>query len=154
MEKHSSDSAYLRSVIDAIPTPIFVVDGDVRILDTNRAAAQMISDPPEVVLRRMCGEVLHCLYESQSTKGCGKTRHCPDCVVRNAVKEAVKGKQVVRKKTEMKLDERGEVRQLQLLITTAPFEYNGASLILLTLEDVTELVTVHSQQYLRMPPRI
>jgi len=42
----------------------------------------------------------------------------------------------------MQLEERGEVRDVHFLVTAAPFEYGGASLVLLTLEDITELSTL------------
>ena len=53
----------LRSVLDAMPSAVLVVDEDVRIIDANRAALTLIGssrDGSRDLLR--AGEALHCLH--------------------------------------------------------------------------------------------
>ena len=134
-----SNADYLRTVLDASPTAFFVVDNDVRILDMNLAAFQISGSTSEITLKRLCGEVLHCIRIEGSDEECGKTDHCPDCVIRNAVQESAQGRQVARRKTDMQIEVQGQARDVCFLVTTSPFHYNGASLILLALEDITDL---------------
>ena len=92
----TADERYLRTVLDAIPLPVLVVDDDVRILDANREALRLLGDEPEIILRRRGGEVLHCIYAQQALDGCGTSDVCPDCTIRRAVNSAHLGKGVAR----------------------------------------------------------
>jgi nitrogen-specific signal transduction histidine kinase len=39
-------------VLDAIPSPVFVVQEDVRIVDFNTAASKMLADDRQLIIRR------------------------------------------------------------------------------------------------------
>ena len=131
-----------RTLADALPAPLFVVDEDVRILDANQAAHQMLNSPPEIVLRKLCGEVLHCNDERQSEQGCGETVSCPECVIRKAVRKAYEGEQAFRMKYTMHLNNNHGTQTVHLLITASAFERQGDKLALLTLEDITDLTSL------------
>jgi hypothetical protein len=131
----------IESILEAIPLPIFLVDEDVRIFWSNQSAAPLLPDmDPDRVFLRRCGEVMHCLHAVESNLGCGRTEFCKDCLIRNSVQESINGQRVVRKKNKMRMVGKGRVVELNLLVTTAPFTYRDASLVLLILEDVSELM--------------
>ena len=139
-EEFFSHDGYLKAVFDAVAAPLFVVDDDVRILDANVAGLRLVADPPQVLLRRPCGDVLHCINTVEPTQGCGKTKACPDCVVRNATREAMTGQRVSRQRAPLIIQEGGEVRDAHFLVTASPFEYGGVRRVLLSLEDITDLI--------------
>ena len=128
------------TVLDAIPSPIFVVDDDVQIIGYNLAASQMLAQEPDLVLRQRAGEILHCLHSTETPGGCGRSVVCKECPVRNSVKEALSGHQVVRTRARMELVQGDEVKEIFLLATTASFAHQGQSLVLLILEDISELM--------------
>lgn len=128
------------AVLDAMPTPVFVVDDDVRIIGYNLAASQMLVQEPELVIRRWAGEVLHCVHATETPAGCGQAEPCRDCPVRNSVAESIRGHRVARKRARMELVGEKGVTPIYLLVTTAPFIHQGKSLVLLTLEDISELM--------------
>jgi PAS domain-containing protein len=128
------------TVLDTIPSPIFVVDDDVQILGYNLAASQMLAQEPDLVLRQRAGEILHCLHSTETPGGCGRSVVCKECPVRNSVKEALSGHQVVRTRARMELVQGDEVKEIFLLATTASFAHQGQSLVLLILEDISELM--------------
>ena len=132
------------SVLDAIPSPILVVDDDVQIIGFNLAAAEMVTENPEMVIRRRAGEVLHCLRSTEGPEGCGTAESCKKCPVRNSVNESVQGHRVVRKRAKMELLRRGRAVPLYVLVTTAPFTHQGRPLVLLILEDISELMELKS----------
>jgi PAS domain-containing protein len=134
----------LAAVLDAIPSPILVVDDEVQILSYNLAASQLLGQNPELVLRRRAGEILHCLHSTEVPEGCGRAAPCSDCPVRNSVNESVHGQRVVRKKARMQLVSEGQPVELYLLVTTAPFTCQDRSLVLLILEDISELMELKS----------
>jgi PAS domain-containing protein len=134
----------LTAVLDAIPSPILVVDDDVQIIGYNLAASQLLAQNPELVLRRRAGEILHCLHSTEKPEGCGHAAPCSDCPVRNSVNESVHGQRVVRKKARMQLVSEGQPIELYLLVTTAPFSHEDKPLVLLILEDISELMKLKS----------
>lgn len=135
-EGTNRDDLY-KALIDAIPDPVFVVDGDVRVLDCNPAAAEMVGDSMFVLNERGC-DMLHCL--NASSQGCGLAAACRGCAIRNSVSLALKGERP--RRTRYKLERMGREGPVvsHLLVTAAPFNYQGSRLVLLILEDISELV--------------
>jgi hypothetical protein len=125
-------------VFDAIPNPIFVVDGDARILDCNAAAAQMTGEA--LALGRRAGEVLLCIQALATPEGCGRSPACPDCALRNAVAQAFAGAQ--QRRARHRIATHPGAPEVDLLVSTTPIRYRGQALVLLVLEDVTELVAL------------
>lgn len=132
------DAKDSRILFDAMPSPAFVVDGDVRIVDANRAALPFLGPEPEKVLHERGGNVLRCINAAESAGGCSTAKACKSCVIRSSVK-AIAGDETVRVRTDMQLLTNGETRDSHLLVTVAPFDYEGARYALLILEDITEL---------------
>ncbi len=127
-------------VFDAIPSPIFVVDGDVKIYAYNNAAAALLAPNRSTIIRRRGGEALHCLHSQSVPEGCGRAPLCTDCVIRNSVVEAIQGNKVVRKRHKMELVRHEHILEIYTLITTSPFAFQGADLVLLVVEDISEIV--------------
>lgn len=128
------------SILDAIPSPILVVDDDVQIIAFNQAASELVGQEPETVIRRRAGEVLHCLHATEVSAGCGRAESCQACPVRNAVSESFQGRGVVRKRARMELVKGDSTIQIYLLVTTAPLTYKDQALVILILEDISELM--------------
>lgn len=140
--KRPADEAFLRSLLDAIPSMVFVVDEDVVVLEANRAAHRVLGGNPEVALRRLCGEVLHCLHsgcggEPGGPSRCGTTDSCETCVLRVSTRAAREGFRVERKPYTMLLEEGGVERRIHLEVTATAFQHGTTTLTLLILEDVT-----------------
>jgi len=135
-----SNGKYLRSVLDAIPSVILIVDRDLCILDANREAARVLGPRPDLLLRRLCGEVLDCLHASTHEGGCGSTPFCNDCVIRRSVAAVCDGAPMIRRAGQMRIHKAGKTQEPWFLVTAASFAHEGQELVLLVLEDVTELV--------------
>ena len=131
---------FLRSVLDAMPAFVFVVDEDVSFIESNRAASRLLSATGGEILRRRSGEVLQCIHSSETPEGCGGAPYCKDCVIRNSVGEAFKGEHVVRQRAKLELVSNGKVRDFYALITASPFAHGNRRLVLLVIEDINELV--------------
>ena len=132
------------SILDTIPSPIFLVDDDVQILGYNLAASNLLAQDPEMVIGHRAGEMLRCLHATETTAGCGRSKACQDCLVRNSVYESLRGRRVVRRKTKMELGPEGLSREIYLLVTTAPPNFQDNSSVLLILEDISELMEIKS----------
>lgn len=138
------DPVACRKVLDAIPLPVLVVDEDVRIHDYNAAAEPLLGPDRTVSFHRRGGEVLHCLHSTDVPEGCGHGPVCQDCVVRNSVNAAFRGEKVPRTRTRMQLVADGKVTEVFLLVSAARLDMEDRRLVLLTLEDVNEMVTLEA----------
>jgi hypothetical protein len=129
----------IRSVFDTLPSIIFVVDDDVRIQEYNKAAAEFLLVNRSSILKRRGGEVLHCLRSFDVPKGCGHGPLCKDCVIRTSVTKAFDGKRIVRRRTRIEIIRNRKKIEIYALITANPFNYNGRPLVLLIIEDISEI---------------
>ncbi len=130
----------LRETLDANPSFLLLVDCDARILWANRAAADLLGEEPQLLQRKVCGEVLHCLHSQEPAGECGSSTNCKVCGIMSSVEAAAKGESVMRQELSMSLQTPQGLREARFLVTAAPFDFEGARSVLLTLEDVTELL--------------
>lgn len=131
---------FFSQVFNALPSPLFVVDEDVRILYLNSAASEALGRRGTSVYMQRGGEALHCIHDSEHPGGCGHAPACADCVIRNSVTQAFHGGKVVRTKTGMTIARDNSSKDTQMLVTASPFEFDHRTLCLLILEDITELL--------------
>jgi PAS domain-containing protein len=131
-----SNEVLLRQLLDAIPSYVFLVDRDVTILDYNAAAGAFLGVGQRRILRHRGGEVFHCLHSRDVAAGCGRGPFCSSCPIRGAVNEAFAGKKCVRRQLRMDLSSGRRVKHLDVLLTAAPFDYQGHERVVLILEDI------------------
>lgn len=139
-----SDISFLHSIIDAIPSMLFVVDEDVRILCVNAAAVRSFGMESARVLHRRAGEALRCLRSEDVPEGCGRGPACGDCVIRESVRTALQGSTVSRRHARMELRGEDAIREVHVLVTASAFSHGGRPHVLLTLEDINELLQLKS----------
>ena len=132
-------SEMIRTVFDALPSLIFIVDEDVRIQEYNAAAGKLLLDNRETILKRRGGEVLNCLHAKDVSAGCGRSKFCNNCVIRNSVTEAAHGNRIVRRRTRIEIVRDEQKLEIYALITATPFPFKGRSLVLLIIEDISEI---------------
>ena len=141
VQKLARAASFLRALINAVPSAVFVVEEDVRIYEYNRAASKLVGQKPEQVLHSKAGDVLNCVHSRETAGGCGRSGACQTCVVRNSSTAALAGNSVVRQKTTLELlAAEGVVRALTVLVTASPFEHEGTKLVLLLIEDMGDLI--------------
>jgi PAS domain-containing protein len=134
------ESSYLRAILDAIPSWVFIMDDSCRVIDSNLAASLTLGEEAEVVLTRLSGEALHCIHAAEGIGVCGTTRFREDCVIRDSIGSAIHGKTVVRFKTELQLlRKKHSVEKIYVHVTASPFVFGGITYALLIIEDITEV---------------
>lgn len=139
-----SENTYYRTILDAIPIPVFVVDGDVRIRDLNDVAIRFCGQTKDAIYRQRGGEVLHCLHSLDVPEGCGRAPFCQNCVIRGSVAACLQGQKVSRKRVRMEFVEGLSRKPMDLLITASPMPDSVEPLALLMIEDVTELLSLRA----------
>ena len=132
---------YFRSIFDALPHPALIVDGELRIQDYNLAAKPLFGANPAMALHRRGGEAIHCIHAD--LKGCGGADICKDCIIRNSAMKALSGKGTYRELHNAELHEGNRKVSIELLITSSRLPDILPPRVLLVLEDVTKLRTMH-----------
>lgn len=133
----------IQSVLNAMPHPVFVVDNDVKILAYNQKAENQMTEG--FILNRRGGEILNCLHAAGNGEGCGKSPACKKCEIRNSVCQVTQTGELIRKK--IKIDSpgtNGNHVPNHLLITVAPFEFSNESYVLMTIEDINDLIELQN----------
>jgi predicted GNAT family acetyltransferase len=136
---NNQPEAFYRTLLDAMPLMIFVVDGDLRIHDLNAAAATGFGLEKAASLRRRGGDVLQCLHAQERAEGCGSGPACRTCVLRTAVTESVQGHGVTRRRTTANVLYAGRRTHMDLLITANPMPGTDTPRTLVILEDISEM---------------
>ncbi len=129
-------------VLNAIPVPIFIVDDDVRILDSNAAALRAFSLSGDAIRLRRGGEALGCLHSQDVAEGCGKGPACKSCVIRNSVTNCLDAVTTTQRRMKFQVGTPAGApakdTHLELLISASPLPEAGKNAVLLTVEDVTQ----------------
>jgi hypothetical protein len=133
----------LMAAFNALPSLVLVVDEDVRIQDYNTAASELLMAERKTVLKRRAGEILHCIHSTDVPEGCGNAPSCKNCVVRNSVMEAFQGKRVVRHRARIELLREEKKIEIYALISAAPFSFQDRPLVLLVIEDISEIAELY-----------
>ena len=81
--------------------------------------------------------------------GCGESKACKKCVIRNSVRKSYGGSKVDREQTKIQLIRGNNIEQIQMVVTTEPFQYNDELYAIVTLEDITiEKIKEYTAHYL------
>jgi len=128
----------IANVFDALPLPAFVVDHDFNVVDFNLAGARLLDRVPFAVLRLRGGEQLQCIHSTETADGAA-TRACPECIVKNFVRQVFGQANACRNTGRLRLTREGKATDVDFLITVAPIPDESEPLALLILDDAAEL---------------
>lgn len=75
--------------LDKFPAPVFMVDGEGKVLSANGKAYAMMEKNPDDFDGIPGGEAFNCIY-AKLPGGCGRTIHCRSCTIRMTVMDTIK----------------------------------------------------------------
>jgi nitrogen fixation/metabolism regulation signal transduction histidine kinase len=140
MSLESADQELLRSLLDAIPSCLFLVDESLEIILFNTAATRLVGEARTQVLHRRTGEALHCLNADHSLGGCGTTEACRTCIIRGSMIEAFETGKMVSRRSKLVRAEGGKTQDMFMQISASPFTHAGQRLVVLMMEDISSTV--------------
>jgi hypothetical protein len=126
-------------VLDAFPTATFVADPDLRVAHLNAAARTLVDAACQPGDR--AGDLLGCALAAEA--GCGAAAGCAACPLRAAASAALASGAAVRRRIVLDIAFAGGPEPVPLLVGAAPAE-PGTGLVVLALEDVTELTALRA----------
>ena len=146
MMDHLTDKADLfKSMFDAVPEILLLIDQDFRIIHLNSAALTLMNSGREGGLPLRIGAAAHCIHATETSGGCGHSTHCGDCLIRNSVYKAFQGGMVRRETAQLQTLNKGTVAELYIMITASMLHFEGADLVLVVMEDITNLKKIEEE---------
>ena len=136
----SSGQQQFRIIFDAFPSPVLIVDSKLQIHDANRACLEMFNRKTSIIHKRLCGDLIRCVNAKESETGCGTTKHCPSCIIRQTADDVMNGRDAFRRLGKIRIEKKGQKQQAWLLVSGSLFAYQNDTLAIVTLEDISELM--------------
>ena len=128
----------LKSVFSATPVAMMVVDREARLLDANQRAEALFKSKVCECLDEGCGAFLSCVKRHGAPGGCGHGPDCPQCPLRQAVKEVSDGgPSVFDRDMETRVDRAGKTETFHLRFSAAPVRYGSQRRVVVALHDIT-----------------
>lgn len=125
--------------IDAIPTPVFIVDENGVVLKSNQAAAHTFNTSHLNIDNKRVGDVLQCLYSFETTEGCGHSNSCNKCITLNSIAESYNGEIIVHRNADLLLKAGEIITRINSLITVNQLHISDRVLAILIIKDITNL---------------
>lgn len=128
---------FLPAMLEAIPDYALVLNQELQVLAANRSLLRTFGVAAiDSLLGKRPGEVMGCLFSSDSPDGCGTTKHCTTCGAVKAITASQQtGAQAVRE-CRITLDgNHGTALDLEVMST--PIEIQGIPLTVCVLKDIS-----------------
>jgi PAS domain S-box-containing protein len=136
----------LYSILDNAPVILILADEFGEIININRATTRFGSKEQQEILNQLSKEALRCIMDIQHSTGCGKSKDCDQCVVRNTFVKTIQEKKNFHQVEGMMTAQiNNEVLRRQVLISTTYIDFENTNRVLLSLDDITELSATQEQ---------
>jgi hypothetical protein len=74
----------MQDYLDELKAPVLVVQDNARVISANAAARRLLSKEQLEICGELAGDVIGCSH-AKEPGGCGRTRHCKSCAIRQCV---------------------------------------------------------------------
>jgi len=127
-------------MVDAIPSPVLLIDSDLSIIAANSAAVVLSGEKPDNILRKQSGDAFYCLQATSNPQGCTHGNSCDSCILQGSMRRALSGDKVQRARAKLEIVKNGKVEEFYALVTTSPLTIDEKRYCLMIIEDISELV--------------
>ncbi|MCP4129406.1 MAG: sensor histidine kinase [bacterium] len=140
IENFKESNEFLNDLYENVTSAIFLADDNAYIYNFNDAFQALFYKPEDKILKNLCGNVMGCVFHVNSGKNCGETEHCRDCVLRNnIIKSFIEKVPIYKNLLFREFYIEGHLIKKYFIFTTRYIEYKGKGMILVIVDDITEL---------------
>ena len=134
-----SDAAFVRSLLNALPTTLLILNAFRQIVFANRAFYELVgmTASGEVILGRRPGEALSCSQLTHAPSGCGTGQPCAHCGAVLSILEGLDGRKNVQECRLSRTQEEQGVEDLDLLVWSTPFHHADEAFTICAFTDVS-----------------
>ena len=130
------DKGFLEVLMDELPCGLFVLDAEGHVRAFNKTVERIFGVNHEEVAGKGVGNALNCLHAFQKSDGCGFIENCKFCEARHLAQNVISSSQKQKTRTYMQLVIDGQVRDVAMLFSAAPFGYRSKSYAVVVIEDL------------------
>jgi two-component system response regulator HydG len=131
--------AFLSAVFEGVPCSVVVVGERHRIKMVNRHFEEAFGVINSDSIDQCVGDVLGCPAAIEKPGRCCTLDGCDGCQFHAAIEDALSGQGAERRRCRFDFHDADHPRVMTLLISSAAVQHRGEPLVILILEDVTEL---------------
>jgi PAS domain S-box-containing protein len=154
MDKKEMDSClkkeeYLKlmnceAIFESSPVAMLVIDERTNIVMANLAAVKICGVDENDILKHRPGEAFRCVHSSKDPRGCGYSKDCKTCVVRNALEGLIaKGGSIQNAEAELTVLRVDQPEKLWISVGVEPVKINYADHWCVAIDDITEKKKTH-----------
>ena len=134
---------FLTALFESIPSAVIVVDQEHRIRMVNSSTERDFRVRRNEIIGACTGDLLQCPHASgPDAAPCGCTEACQVCDLWRPIRAAFAGERIERKRVEVMQLVDGRERSLVVLVSAALLRRPDEELVIVILEDVTELMSL------------
>lgn len=131
-----SDSPMMKKAMDALASPVLILNEQRQILYANRAILEMLGIESDVeIAGQRPGEALDCSHAGEGTSGCGTSEACRTCGAVLSILSALGGKESTE---ECRITQRGTGQAFDLRVKASPLKLAGRPIILFSAHNITD----------------
>lgn len=136
----------LSAIFEHAPFVMLFLDEERKVHRANALACSLAGSPVCDLLELRAGEALRCLHALDAPEGCGFGQHCQACSIRQTVLDTLEtGTSHHQVDMSLTRSVNGKAQALPLLLSTTKVMIADKAMILLSLQDVSELRKLEAQ---------
>ncbi len=136
----------LQIIFNNAPAIMALLNENMEVIKMNQAGLIIAGEPTDKVVGLRPGDILNCVGSFQNSNGCGFGEKCKSCKMRQTVEETfATNNNFYKIKAEFKLKENNKVSEHIVLISTAIVNYKSPKIVLVTIDDITEIQRIETQ---------
>ena len=128
----------LQMTIDALPTPVVILNENRQILAANQALLQLLNVGVDDLIGKRTGEVMGCTFSKHGPDGCGTTKYCLTCGAVAAVLESLQSRSQAIRECRLTLDTALDGGARDLRVTATAIEVSDEVFTVCTIEDISQ----------------
>jgi transcriptional regulator with PAS, ATPase and Fis domain len=142
INKLVSDYPFIKTLFDALPCGLIVIDGNGMILTVNALMEGLFGVKGESSVGKPLGHALGCLNAIEDLVSCGSVSDCQACSVWNLAATSISKNQKQKAQATLLVSANGHVRDMPLLIRVLPFAFSDNRFAILIIEHLKSIENI------------
>ncbi|MFA5331079.1 MAG: response regulator [Methanoregula sp.] len=127
-------------IFSTIPVGLILVNENLEIRQASKTLARMILREPADVIGEQAGAGIGCIHSHEVPEGCGFSRFCPDCPLRNSIKKILEtGISAHDKIFRLTLLIGGKPDERMIRVNAGPVVLDNSRYVIVAIDDVTSI---------------
>ena len=137
-----SNYPFVKTIFDALPCGLIVIDEKGMILTANALMEEIISLERESSVGKPLGYALGCLNAVEGPVSCGSVSDCQACTVWNLAVTSISRNQKQKAQATLLVSANGQVRDVPFLIRVLPFAFSNNRFAILIIEQLKSIESI------------